>query len=93
MDSEHTGMVRVKTRRDKTATCILDLKIDGRVVYTIAVNTDRLISDISHSRVCDVADTIRQLLDEVFGRLTPEMQDLGDLTGWVYRRVYGRPMR
>lgn len=93
VDSRHTGMVRVKIRQDKTAVCILDLKVDGRVVYTVAVNTDRLISDIGHSRVCDVADTIRWLLGEVFGHLTQEMQDQGDLTDWVYHQIYGRPMR
>ncbi len=93
MDSRHVGMVRVKIRQNKTAACILDLKVDGRVVYTVAANTDRLISDIGHSRVCDVTDTIRGLLGEVFGRLTPEMQDQGDLTDWVYYQVYGRPMR
>ena len=93
MGSQHTGMVRVKIRQDKTATCILDLKVDGRVVHTIAVGTDRLISDIGHSRVCDVTDTIRWLLNEVFEHTTPEMRDLGDLTDWVYHQIYGRPMR
>ena len=93
MDSQHTGMVRVKIHRDKTATCTLDLKVDGRVVYTVAIDTDRLISDIGHSRVCDVTDTIRWLLGEVFGWLTQEMQDHGDLTDWVYHQIYGRPMR
>lgn len=93
MDSQHTGMVRVKIRQDKTATCILDLRVDGRVVYTVAIDTERLIDNVGLSRVCDVADTIRWLLGEVFGHLTLEMRDRGDLTDWVYRQIYGRPMR
>ena len=80
MDSQYIGMVRVKIHQDKTATCILDLKVDGRVVYTIAVGTERLISGTGLSRVCDVADTIRRLLGEVFGHLTLEMQDQDGLT-------------
>ena len=91
-DSRHTGMIRVKIRPDKTATCILDLKVDDRAVYTVAVDTGRLISGIGHARVCDVADAIRWLLGEVFGYLTQEMQDQGDLTDWAYHRIYGRPM-
>lgn len=93
MDSQYTGVVQVKIRHDKTAACILSLKVDGKVVYTTAANTGRLISGIDHSRVCDAADTIRWLLGEIFGCLTPEMQDLGSLTEWAYCQIYGRPMR
>ena len=92
-DSQHTGMVRVKIRPDRTATCIVDLKVDGRVVYTVAVSTEELVSSIGLSRVSDTADTVRLILSEIFGYLTLEMQDLDGLVAWTYHYIYGRPMR
>lgn len=92
-DSRHTGMVRVKIRPDKTATCILDLKIDGKVVYTVAVDTESLVGVTGRSLVSDTADAVRYLLREVFGCLTLEMQDLDGLVTWAYHQIYGRSMR
>ena len=93
LDSQHTGMVRVRIRPDRTATCILDLKVDGRVVYTVAVDTEELVSSIGLSRVSDTADTVRLILREVFGHLTQEMQALDGLVEWTYHQIYNRPMR
>lgn len=92
-DSQHTGMIRVKIRPDRTATCILDLKVDGRVVYTVAVDTEELTSSIGLPRVFDTADTVRLILSEVFGHLTQEMQALDGLAEWTYHQIYNRPMR
>lgn len=91
--SKHTGMIRVKIHADRTATCIVDLKVDGRVVYTVAASTEELVSPIGLSRVSDTADTVRLILGEIFGYLTPEMQDLDELVGWTYHQIYSRPMR
>ena len=91
--SQHTGMVRVKIRPDKTATCILDLKISSKVIYTVAVDTGKLVGITGRSLVSDTADAIRYLLGEVFGCLTLEMQDLDGLVAWTYHKLYGRPMR
>ena len=92
-DSQHTGVARVKVHPDKTATCMLHLKVDNAVVYTVTVDTERLVGITGRSRVSDTTNAIRHLLSEVFGRLTLEMQDLGDLTAWTYHQVYGLPMR
>ena len=91
--SPHTGVVWVRIRPDKTAACILDLKVGGKVVYTVAVDTEKLVGITGRSRVSDTADAVRYLLGEVFGRLTPEMQDLDGLVTWTYHQIYGRPMR
>lgn len=92
-DSQHTGMVRVKIHPNRTATCIVDLKVDGRAVYTTAVVTEELVSSIGLSRVFDTVDTVRLILSEIFGYLTPEMHGLGGLAEWTYHQIYGRPMR
>ena len=92
-DSQHTGMIRVKIHPDRTTTCILDLKVDGKVVYTVAVDTEKLIDPTGLSRVFDTVDTVRLLLSEVFGYLTQEMQDLNGLAEWTYYQIYNRPMR
>jgi hypothetical protein len=92
-NSSHTGMARVRIRPDKTATCILDLKVDNKVVYTVAVDTEKLVGITGRSLVSDTADAVRYLLGEVFGCLTLEMQDLDGLVAWTYRQIYGRPMR
>lgn len=92
-DSQHTGMIRVRIRPDKTAVCILDLKVGGKVVYTVAVDTEKLVGITGRSRVSDTADAVRYLLGEVFGSLTLEMLDLDGLVTWTYHQIYGRPMR
>lgn len=93
LDSQHMGMIRVAIHPDRTATCILDLKVNGRVVYTAAVETGELVSSIGTSRVFDTVDAVRFILSEVFGYLTQEMQDLDGLAEWTYYQIYGRPMR
>ena len=93
MDSQYTGMVRVKIRQDKTATCILDLKVDGRVVYTVVADTEELVGPAGLSRASDAAYTVRRILSEIFGYPILEMQDLDGLTEWTYHQIYNRPMR
>ena len=92
-NSQHTGMVRVRIRVDQTATCILDLKVDSKVVYTVAVDTEKLVGITGRSLVSDTADAVRWLLGEVFGCPTLEMQDLDGLVAWTYHQIYGQPMR
>lgn len=91
--SRRTGTVRVTIHPDRTATCILDLRVDAEVIYTAAVNTGKLVSSVGLSRAYDVVDTVRFILSEVFGYLTKEMQDLDGLASWTYYQIYGRPMR
>ena len=92
-DSQHTGVIRVGINPDRTATCTLDLEVNGSVVYTVATDTDRLVSAIGLSRVCDTGYAVTCLLNEIFGYPTPEMLDLRGLVEWTYRQVYGHPMR
>lgn len=91
-DSPHTGMVRVRIHPDKTASCVLDLKVDGETVYTVAIDTERLVGITGRSRVPDAATAARHLLSEVFGCLTLEMQDLDGLVAWAYHQIYGQLM-
>ena len=83
----------MKINPDRTATCTLDLEVDGRSVYTVGAETDRLVSATGLSRVCDTSDAVAYLLDEVFWCPTPEMVDLDGLVEWTYYRIYNRPMR
>lgn len=91
-DSQHTGMVQVKIHTDKTADCVLNLKVDTTVVYTVAAATEILVGPAGSSRVSDTADAVRYLLGEVFWYLSPEMQDLDGLVAWTYHQIYGRQM-
>lgn len=87
-----TGAARVQLRADNSARCEVVLYHQGKPVYTVWHETDPLIGPAGLSRVTDVTDGIRWILQALFEGHLPKAVDPEALTEWAYQEVFGRPM-
>lgn len=92
MPGPQTGAVRVQLRADNTARCEVILYHQSEPIYTAWHETEPLIGFAGLSRVTDVTDGVRWILQALFEGHLPEAIDPEALTEWTYQEVFGRPM-
>lgn len=87
-----TGAVRVQLRADNSARCEVILYCQSKPVYTVWHETEPLVGFAGLSRVTDVTDGVRWILQALFDGHLLEAIDPEALTEWGYQEVFGRPM-
>lgn len=87
-----TGTIRVQLKEDNSARCEVVLHHRGEPVYTAWHETGPLIGPAGLSRVTDITDGVRWILQALFDGRTPQVIDLGTITKWAYQEVFGRPI-
>lgn len=87
-----TGAIQVQLRADNSARCEVTLYHQGESVHTVWHETGPLVGPAGLSRITDVADGIRWILQALFEGRVPAVIDLEALTEWVYQEVFGGPM-
>ena len=88
-----TGVIRVQLGVDNSARCAVVLCHQGKPVYTAWYEVGSFIGPAGLSRVTDVTNGVRWLLQALFEGGTLLGVDLEALTEWAYQEVFGRPMK
>lgn len=87
-----TGVIQVQLSTDNTARCEVVLYHQSKPVHTVWHETGPLVGPAGLSRVTDVTDGVRWILQALFEGRIPAAIDPEAMTEWVYQEVFGRPM-
>lgn len=86
------GVIWVQLKDDNSAQCEVTLYHQNEPAYTAWHETESLIGPAGLSRVTDVTNGIRWILQALFDGRIPQEVDLDAMTKWAYQEVFGRPM-